>query len=164
MGNYQKATVALWCIVAYLCGGLMLITPYLFYQDPYDCGPGYSEKQCYDLACGTAANDRDQYINPNPTMISLANQFGDFRCPDEKLKLDFIITLMYIGNVAGFLGLTLVGDMLGRKMLMFVNLCICALGMTITIFCANLTMAGIGLFISTCGVQNAFNVCFYYIS
>ena len=71
---------------------------------------------------------------------------------------------MYVGNVVGFLGLTLVGDLFGRKTLMLGNLAICAVGMIITAFCANLTMAGIGLFISTCGIQNAFNICFYYIS
>lgn len=36
-GRYQKITTLIWCIVGYLCGGLMLIIPYLFYQDPYDC-------------------------------------------------------------------------------------------------------------------------------
>ena len=46
MGKYQKLTVALWCLVGYLTGGLMLITPYLFYQDPYVCGDDYSTKQC----------------------------------------------------------------------------------------------------------------------
>jgi MFS family permease len=71
---------------------------------------------------------------------------------------------MYVGNVVGFLGLTLVGDVLGRKMLMLANLIICAVGMIITVFAVNLTMAGIGLFISTCGIQNAFNICFYYIA
>ena len=91
---------------------------------------------------------RSPFIPNNPTMISLANEFGDYRCDEEKLQLDFIITLMYVGNVVGFLGLTLVGDMFGRKNLMF----------------GNLTMAGIGLFISTCGIQNAFNICFYYIA
>lgn len=107
---------------------------------------------------------RSPFIPNNPTMISLANEFGDYRCDEEKLQLDFIITLMYVGNVVGFLGLTLVGDMFGRKNLMLGNLIICALGLAITIFCANLTMAGIGLFISTCGIQNAFNICFYYIA
>jgi hypothetical protein len=37
MGNYQKISTIFWCITGYLCGGLMLITPFLFYQDPYNC-------------------------------------------------------------------------------------------------------------------------------
>lgn len=31
MGNYQCITVIIMCLIGYLCGGLMLITPYLFY-------------------------------------------------------------------------------------------------------------------------------------
>jgi len=97
-------------------------------------------------------------------MISLANEYGDYRCDDEKLQLDFIITLMYVGNVVGFLCLTLVGDLFGRKNLLLGNLIIAAVGLAICIFCVNLTMAGVGLFISTCGIQNTFNICFYYIA
>jgi VIT1/CCC1 family predicted Fe2+/Mn2+ transporter len=44
MGNYQKGTVALWCLVGYLTGGLMLITPYLFFQDPYNCPDSMTSK------------------------------------------------------------------------------------------------------------------------
>lgn len=36
-GNYQKLTTLIYCIIGYLCGGLMLIIPFLFYQDPYEC-------------------------------------------------------------------------------------------------------------------------------
>ena len=36
-GRYQKAITFIWCIVGYLCGGLMLIIPFLYYQDPYVC-------------------------------------------------------------------------------------------------------------------------------
>lgn len=36
-GNYQKLTTLVYCIIGYLCGGLMLIIPFLFYQDPYEC-------------------------------------------------------------------------------------------------------------------------------
>lgn len=71
---------------------------------------------------------------------------------------------MYVGNVVGFFGLTLVGDLMGRKMLMVVNLFLAAIGLTLTILCQSIMMAGIGLFIITCGIQNAFNVCFYFIS
>lgn len=36
-GKYQKITMIFWCLVCYLCGGITLITPFLFYQDPYVC-------------------------------------------------------------------------------------------------------------------------------
>jgi hypothetical protein len=58
-----------------------------------------------------------------------------------------MITLTYIGTVVGFLLLSFVGDLVGRKRLM-----------------TSLLMAGIGLFIASVGVQNSFNICFYFIS
>jgi MFS family permease len=71
---------------------------------------------------------------------------------------------MYLGNVAGFFIITLVGDFFGRKMLLVSNLLACVVGLLLTIFCVDLTMAAAGLFLMTLGIQNAFNVCFYFIS
>ena len=97
-------------------------------------------------------------------MHTLANEFGDFRCKKEKMELDFVITLMYVGTVAGSLILTLVGDLVGRKRLMMACLGTNVLGLIIVIFCANIEMAAAGLFLSTVGVQTAFNVCFYFLA
>jgi MFS family permease len=106
---------------------------------------------------------REPYV-PTPSMYSLANEFGDYRCAKEKMELDFVITMMYVGTVVGFLGLTLAGDLVGRKLLMVVCLGINVVGLLLVIFCANIEMAAFGLFLSTVGIQNAFNVCFYFLS
>lgn len=50
-GRYQQITTLIWCIVGYLCGGLMLIIPYLFYQDPYDCTGKYAGDNCQEHVC-----------------------------------------------------------------------------------------------------------------
>ena len=71
---------------------------------------------------------------------------------------------MYVGNVVGFLGLTLLGDIFGRKVLMMGNLILSLVGTVITLFANSMTMAGVGLFIITCGIQNATNITFYFIS
>ncbi len=71
---------------------------------------------------------------------------------------------MYIGTVVGFLALTFVGDLLGRKLLFIICTSLTVLGMIIVISCVNLQMAGVGLFIATVGAQNAFNICFYFIA
>lgn len=71
---------------------------------------------------------------------------------------------MYVGTVVGFLLMTLVGDLLGRKMLMTICMAMTVLGITITIFCQDLAMAGAGLFLATVGIQDAYNVCFFFIS
>lgn len=49
-GKYQYLTVVIMCIISYLTGGLMLILPYLFYQDPYVC-PSQSSTQCLEFVC-----------------------------------------------------------------------------------------------------------------
>lgn len=36
-GPYQKVMLIIMCILGYLTGGLMLIAPYLFFQDAYKC-------------------------------------------------------------------------------------------------------------------------------
>ena len=72
--------------------------------------------------------------------------------------------MMYVGNVVGFLGITLIGDLVGRKMLLVGNLVLALAGLIVTLLCVSLIMAGVGLFLVCCGVQNAFNVCFYFIS
>ena len=75
-----------------------------------------------------------------------------------------MITLTYIGTVVGFLLLSFVGDLVGRKRLMTICMTGVVVGLVIAIFCQSLLMAGIGLFIASVGVQNAFNICFYFIS
>lgn len=64
----------------------------------------------------------------------------------------------------GFLLSALIGDLIGRKLLIVLCMLTNALGLIITIFCSNLTMAGVGLFISTIGIQDGFNVCFYFLA
>lgn len=139
MGNYQKLTTLFWCVVGYLCGGLMLITPFLFFQDPYSCLPSElpAGSTCFDYVCGLEADKRSHFV-PTPSMYSLANEFGDYRCAKEKMELDFVITMMYVGTVVGFLGLTLAGDLVGRKLLMVVCLGINVAGLLLVIFCANI--------------------------
>ena len=71
---------------------------------------------------------------------------------------------MYIGNVVGFLIVALIGDLVGRKFLMMCNLVAALIGLAVTIFSLNLTMAAAGLFLMTMGIQNSFNIWFYFIS
>lgn len=162
-GNYQKLTTLVYCIIGYLCGGLMLIIPFLFYQDPYECKETVIGSTCFDYVCNLDPSERAAYIPPK-TMYTLANEFGDYRCSNEKLALDSIITLMYVGAVVGYVLMTLVGDLVGRKSLLSICMCATVIGMGITIFCVNITMAGVGLFLATVGIQNAFNICFYFIA
>lgn len=71
---------------------------------------------------------------------------------------------MYVGGVVGFLLMIIVGDLFGRKSLITICMLMTVAGITVTIFCSSLTMAGIGLFLATVGIQDAYNVCFFFIA
>jgi len=51
MGRYQVVTFLIWCLMVYMAGGLTLMVPFLFYQDPYTCDPSFTEKACLDYVC-----------------------------------------------------------------------------------------------------------------
>ena len=77
-GKYQNILVVVLSIISYLCGGLVLITPYLFYQDDYQC-PSLAVSECFTYVCSLPLEQRQPFV-PSPTIYSLANEFGDFRC------------------------------------------------------------------------------------
>ena len=129
MGRYQVVTVIIWCTIGYLTGGLMLSPPYLFYEDPYVCGPEIAN--CKEYVCGLESGRGG--FRPVPSMRTIANKFGDYRCPEEKMIIDGVITIMYVGNVVGFLFITLIGGLLGRKMLLIINIGIVVVGLLLVI-------------------------------
>ncbi len=94
---------------------------------------------------------------------SLANHFGDYRCPSEKLGFDTLIAFMFFGAAVGFLCLTLFGEMVGKKVLMQINVAAYVVGLILTVFCVDLYMAGAGLFLAALGINNAYIICFYFI-
>lgn len=71
---------------------------------------------------------------------------------------------MYIGAVIGFIVLLLIGDHVGRKALMTLCISTLVIGMVVTLFCVNITMAGIGLCICAAGSGAAYNVCFMFLA
>lgn len=72
--------------------------------------------------------------------------------------------MMYVGAVVGFLISAVIGDHMGRKTLITLCLLLNLVGMTLTILAPTIVVAGVGLFISTVGIQNGFNVCFYFLA
>jgi len=69
---------------------------------------------------------------------------------------------MYAGALLGIFFMAVVGDIFGRKALIFGNLILITLGLLLTIFCTNLWMAGFGMFLCVFGGKNNFNLCLVY--
>jgi MFS family permease len=79
------------------------------------------------------------------------------------LGFDSLIAVMFFGAAMGFLCLTLFGEMIGRKLLMQLNMASFIIGMILTILCVDVYMAAVGLFLSVLGISNAYIICFYFI-
>lgn len=79
MGKYQIYTQVVWCAMSYMAGGLLFITPFLFFQDPYQCQGLPEATSCLALVCSLPPAQREQYV-PTPTIFSLADKFADYRC------------------------------------------------------------------------------------
>ena len=78
-GNYQNILTTIIFLISYLSGGCSFIFPYLFYQDPYHCPTGMNANNCKTFVCSLPADQRGPYI-PEPSMKTLGNKFGDYRC------------------------------------------------------------------------------------
>ena len=53
--------------------------------------------------------------------------------------------------------------MIGRKRLLQVNMVCFIVGLIILVPSVNLYMAGVGIFFTALGINNAFIICFYFI-
>lgn len=61
-GRYQVLTIVLWCFIMYLNGGLMFMTPFLFYEEPYVCPQEPIAAACKDFVCGLPESQRVDYL------------------------------------------------------------------------------------------------------
>jgi MFS family permease len=97
-------------------------------------------------------------------MITLGNQYGDYRCEKDKINLDLISSLFYFGGVAGCLFLALLGNFMGRKKLLIFLMGILIFGLGVACISKNLLTAGIGLFLICMGVQSAYTLSFLFLA
>jgi hypothetical protein len=89
---------------------------------------------------------------------------GDYRCPEKWGELDNLIAIMFFGIAAGYLLLTFFGELVGKKMLMLVNLGFFIAGLGIVLlFPGKWEVVAGGLFLAVLGIGNAFLVCFTFL-
>lgn len=163
MGRYQQMTIVFWSVVSYLCGGLLLVAPFLFYQDSYECPVAYANMSCDEYVCSLPRSERSPFV-PAASMATLGNKFGDNRCEGEMFNINMVQTIMYSSTLLGYMVLTLIGGCFGRKSLMVFGMALCTVGLVVTIFAVDIWMAGVALFAALVGVQFCFSICFIFIS
>jgi hypothetical protein len=65
-GRYQLALFFTLTAISLLCGSVILITPFLFYEDKYNCDKleiaTDTYKQCLDLICEFPLEAREYYL------------------------------------------------------------------------------------------------------
>ena len=100
----------------------------------------------------------------SPTMTTLADKMGDYRCSGESATLSLAILFMYLSIIFAFLILTVFGDYFGRKKVIVAGLITMLIGLVVTLLAPSLAIAIVGMFIAMTGVQWAFSVSFLFIS
>jgi MFS family permease len=163
IGKYQKITLIFWSLACYLCGGFVLITPFLFFQDPYTCPASIDPASCTNYVCNLPADHRQPYI-PENSMMTLADKLGDYRCNTEAATLSLAISFIYASTIFGYVVLCVLGDYMGRKKIVVAGLVLMVAGITISLFAEELFVAAAGLFLGFVGIQWAFSISFIFIS
>lgn len=162
-GKYQIITQVVWCTITYMAGGLTLISPFLMFQDPYDCRDSFPGANCKDAVCTMDPKDRSTYI-PEATLTSLANLYGDYRCPSEQSELDLIQTFIFSGFPIGIFVLALLGGLVSKKALILGNMIITIIGMALIVASSSVIMGGAGMFCCILGLNINLHACFPFIT
>jgi MFS family permease len=159
MGCYQRMLIVILSMIQFICGGLFLLAPYIFYQEPYQCPSSAGELNCHSYVCSLPAEERLAFTPESP-LKSISSDYGDFRCSTEKLGIDMYISLMLLGKIAGAAIMALIGNRLSRKGSMLLAETTIAIGLVTALTAHSLMITSIGLFITIAGVQNCFYLTF----
>ena len=154
----------LFCIGACICGQYTSVTPFLFYQDQYQCSSipsGFIS--CLEYVCSLPAGNRANYL-PTPSMYTLANKFGDYRCSDVASTINTSILIMFIGTIIAYLFMSILGGYFGRKTFMIIGAFSSIIGTLVAVVASSIYFASVGLLIGSFGGQILFNIGFTIIS
>ena len=97
-------------------------------------------------------------------MSTMANKFGDYRCPIDSQQLDISVMIIYSSAIVAYVILTFFGDYLGRKRLKQIGLLLVLGGLAMTIFSVNLVMGSVGMMISCLGCEWIYTMSLLFIS
>ena len=122
-----------------------------------------SSKQCLDHVCALNPQQRLPFI-PEPSIVSFANRFGDFRCPSERAELNFIITILYSGPLLAFLLTFLLGNVIRSKIIMLGGLTIALIGALLLALSPVFWLGVLGMFLLGTGISISYNLTYIFIT
>jgi MFS family permease len=154
--------------ISLLSGGVILMTPFLFYEDKYNCTklevPYDSYKDCLEQICKYSLHDREKFLPEQLEIHSFASKFGDYRCPEEQAQLDLIKSFFYSGQLVAFFVASIIGDLFRTKIMVVGGLAIALVGIVIASFSQIFILSAIGLFLIPVGIITSYNLTYIFIT
>lgn len=162
-GRYQHIVIAIFCVITLLTGAMSLGSPYYFAVAPYvNCPPQH--KDCNAYVCSLPPIQREPYLEPQINRLkTLGNRFGDYHC-GEADKLSAAEGIFFVGSLCGFVVLGMMADNLGRRTTLIVCLVSAVVGELLILLVNSLVAVEVGMFLAGFGLENAFNLGFYFFS
>jgi MFS family permease len=105
---------------------------------------------------------RAQYTPAPDGRLSLANQFGDFRCEGSEY-VTLLNSSIILGSVIGIFSAIFFTEWMGRRYTMVFSLILGMVGLLIA-FVFNQTAAVIGVFLYGAGLDISYSSCFTFIT
>jgi MFS family permease len=147
-------------IVGMQASACFLVNPYLFYEQPFDCAPDIQD--CKQHVCQLPLELRAPYTPAPDGRLSLANQFGDFRCEGASY-VTLLNSSIILGSVIGIFSAIFFTEWLGRKGTMVVSLILSLIGLGV-IYIYSQTAAVIGVFLYGAGLDIAYSSVFTFVT
>jgi MFS family permease len=147
-------------IVGMQASACFLVNPYLFYEQPFDCAPDIQD--CKQHVCQLPLELRAPYTPAPDGRLSLANQFGDFRCEGASY-VTLLNSSIIIGSVIGTFAAVLFTEWLGRKGTSVFSLIVSLVGLGL-VNISSQTAAVIGVFLYAGGLIIAYCTAFSFVT
>jgi MFS family permease len=160
LGCYQILVILFIFIVGMQASACFLVNPYLFYEQEFACPPDI--KDCRTHVCQLPVELRPSYTPAPDGRLSLANQFGDFRCEGSSF-VTLLNTSIILGSVLGIFSAIFFTEWLGRRGTMVACLLLSVLGLCIC-FISSQTAAVVGVFLYGAGLDIGYSCVFSFVT
>ena len=104
------------------------------------------------------------YIPEQVYIRSFANQYGDYRCPQEQSQLDLVKSLFFSGQLIGFFLCSIIGGVFRSKVLMLMGLLTAFVGTLLLALSHVMWVGVVGMMMLTTGIILSFNLTYIFVT
>lgn len=160
LGRYQVLLMTFIFIVGMQASACFLVNPYLFYEQEFVCPADI--KDCREHVCALPDDLRAAFTPAPDARLSLANQFGDFRCEGAAF-VTLLNTAIILGSVLGIFSAIFFTEWLGRRGTMAASLLLGVAGLAVA-FIPSQTAAVAGVFLYGAGLDISYSCVFTFVT